>query len=105
MKQLCQGAVPTSAETVYTVPSGFKTLVTDICLSNTTTGSVTCTVYLVPSAGSADATNQFLPGVSIGANTVLQWTGGQVITAGETVKVVASAAGVAMRISGDESRD
>lgn len=105
MKKLAQGSVPTSAGTAeYTVPTGFKAEVMDICISNTTSGSLTCTLYLVPSGGTADTTNQLFPAVSIANNTILQWEGSQFLNTGDFIQVIGSGSGLVMNISGEEYR-
>lgn len=103
-KKLAQGAITTGVTTAYTVPTGYKTTIFDINISNTTTGALTATLYLVPSGGSAGTTNMLIPGVSLAANSLLQWTGEQNLDAGDTIQVIGSASGLTMNITGKEYR-
>lgn len=105
MKKLAQGAIGTGAGTLaYTVPTGYKTDVVDICISNTTAGALTCTLHLVPSGVAVGATNILLPTVSIAANSILQWTGTQTLMTGDFIQVIGSGAGLTMNITGNEYR-
>lgn len=105
MKKLGQGAITTGAGTlIYTVPTGMRTEVLDINIANTTTGALTCALHLVPTGGSAATTNMLFPTVSIPANTLIQWTGVQVLNAGDFVQGIGSAAGITVTISGSEGR-
>jgi hypothetical protein len=73
MKRLARGAIGTGAGTLaYTVPIQYTGEVNDICISNTTSSTATCTLHLVPSGGSPAASNMLLPTVSIDANTLFQ---------------------------------
>ena len=105
MKQLGQSAITTGAGTlIYTVPTGMRTEVHDICIANTTTGSLTCALHLVPSGGSAAAGNTMFPTVSIAANTLVHWSGNQAMATGGFIQGIGSAAGITVTISGEESR-
>jgi hypothetical protein len=105
MKRLARGAIGTVAGTLaYTVPNGFQTEVIDINLANTTAGALTCALHFVPSGGSAAASNMLFPTVSIAANTLIQWTGSEVLSAGDFIQAIGSGAGITMNISGEETR-
>lgn len=101
--KLAQAAVTASAVTVYTVPASTRTMVKDIDICNTTAGALTVNVFLVPSGGSAGTGNALLYGASVTANTTLQWTGVQVMNAGDTIQVQASGLGLTASISGGEA--
>lgn len=101
--KLAQAAVTASAVTVYTVPASTRTMVKDIDICNTTAGALTINVFLVPSGGSAGTGNALLYGASVTANTTLQWTGVQVMNAGDTIQVQASGLGLTASISGGEA--
>lgn len=101
--KLAQAAVTASAVTVYTVPASTRTMVKDIDICNTTAGALTVNVFLVPSGGSAGTGNALLYGASVTANTTLQWTGVQVMNAGDTIQVQASGLGLTANISGGEA--
>jgi hypothetical protein len=59
----------TSAATLYTVPTSTTTTVKTVAIANVTAVDANVTFYLVPSAGTAGATNAILSGVNIPANT------------------------------------
>ena len=105
MKRLAQSAVTTGAgTTLYTVPSSFKTTVTNVDVANTTSGALNFTLHLVNSGGTASAANMLFPTVSIPANTMVQWVGDQQMTAGGFIQGIGSAAGITVHITGDEVR-
>ena len=105
MKKLGQGAITTGAGTlVYTVPTGMRTEVLDLCIANTTSGALTAAIYFVPTGASATTANMLFPTVSVPANTLIQWTGSQVLNAGDFVQGIGSAAGITVNISGLEYR-
>ena len=105
MKKLAQGAIGTGAGTLlYTVPTGIRTEVLDICIANTTAGALTITLHLVPVGIAVGATNVLLPTVSIAANTLLQWKGQQVLNAGDFIQGIGSGAGLTANITGNENR-
>lgn len=60
-KRLVSGSQLTgSAATYYTAPSLTRARIQSASLVNTTGGAVACTVHLVPSGGTADATNTII---------------------------------------------
>ena len=106
-KKLATGAIGTGAGTLaYTVPTGFRTRVTDIAISNTTAGALNATLHFVPSGGSPSAATQFIPASSIAANSTLQLVSevGQILNAGDFIQAIGSGAGLTMHISGEEFR-
>lgn len=104
-KKLAQGAIGTGSGTLaYTVPTGFRTIVRDICLSNTTSSSLSVTLHLVPSGGSVAASNMLVPSSVVNGNTFIQWTGEQILTAGDFIQAIGSGSGMTMNISGEEER-
>ncbi|KKT61756.1 MAG: hypothetical protein UW55_C0024G0008 [Candidatus Giovannonibacteria bacterium GW2011_GWA2_44_26] len=104
-KKLAQGAIGTGAGTLaYTVPTGYKTRVTDIGISNTTSGALSVKLYFVPSGGSVVAANLFLPDSSIAGNGMLQLAGEQILNAGDYIQAIGSGSGLTMNISGEEYR-
>jgi hypothetical protein len=88
--------------TAYTCPASTRTFIKDINVCNTTGGAVTVNVHLVPSGGTADTTNALVYGYSIGATSYWQRTGSQIMNAGDTIQVKASATGTTITISGGE---
>lgn len=105
MKKLGQGAITTGAgTTIYTVPTGVRTEVLDINVANTTSGALTAGIYLVPVGGTAGTTNALFPTISIAAYTLVQWSGIQILNAGDFIQGIGSGAGITVNISGDETR-
>lgn len=105
MKKLGQGAITTGSGTLlYTVPTGYKTEVLDICIANTTAAAITCALHLVPTGVSVGTSNMLFPTVSVPGNTVIQWTGMQHLNTGDFIQGIGSAAGLTVNISGDELR-
>lgn len=105
MKKLGQGAITTGGgTTIYTVPTGIRTEVMDINLANTTGAPLTAGIYLVPTGGSAGTTNALFPTVTIQPYSMVQWTGVQVLNAGDFIQGIGSAAGITVNVSGNEYR-
>lgn len=101
--KLAQAAITGATTTVYTTPASTRTMVKEIDIANTTGGALTVNVHLVPSGGAAGTANALLYGVSINANSTLQWSGVQVINAGDTIQVQGSALGLTILASGGEA--
>lgn len=95
-----QLAVSPSLTTVYTTPALRRTIIKTIDMCNTTTGAINVTVYLVESGGTAGAANTLVYNIPIPVNGYYQWTGAQVLHAGDTIQASASAAGITINISG-----
>lgn len=105
MKKLGQGAITTGGGTLlYTVPTGMRTEVLDINIANTTAGALTCAIHLVPTSASATTSNMLFPTVSVPANTLVQWTGLQVLNAGDFIQGIGSASGLTVTASGNDYR-
>lgn len=104
-KKLAQGAVSTGAGTLlYTVPNGFRASVKNIDISNTTAGNLTATIHLVPVGVAVGTSNMLFPAVLIPANTLIQWTGDQSLSAGDFMQGIGSGSGITINISVDEYR-
>lgn len=101
--KLGQAAIATTLATLYTAPASTRTFVKDITLANTAAVSISATVHLVPSGGSATAATQLVPSMAIAANTLLQWKGVQTLNAGDTIQTIATATGVTINASGGEA--
>ena len=102
-KKIAQGAVGTGSGTLlYTVPTSTNTFVKCIDVSNTTSSALTLTLHLVPTGGSVGTTNQLVPTVTIAGNTMWQWTGTQILNAGDFIQGIGSGAGLTINISGAE---
>lgn len=101
--KLGQAAITGSIATLYTVPASTRAFVKDMDICNTTAGALTVDVHLVPSGGSAGTSNAILYGYSINGNATLQWTGTQIMNAGDTIQVKASGLGCTVTASGAEA--
>jgi hypothetical protein len=99
--RLGQKAITTSATTLYTVPASSRTFVENFDIVNTGAATATFDVYLVPALGSASTDNALFYQQSLTAKQHLQWVGLQVIDAGATIQVKASAIGVTITASGE----
>lgn len=86
--------------TIRTTPSNSRDLLKTMDIANNAAGVAVVSVYLVPSGDSASADNIIIPGVSIPANTSLQWSGTQVLDAGAAIQATSSIANVAITASG-----
>lgn len=98
-KRLYQGAIGTSASTIYTAQPDGKTAILDVMVVNTTSATINLTMYI----GSAAAGNAFgwyespIPG-----KTSVQFSGFQILNQNESLLAVGSAAGLTASISGAE---
>jgi len=98
-RALYRGFAPTSASSVYTVPSSTKTLITNIVVSNQSTSSRTFTINLFN--GSTDV--PLASGTTVPANDSVIIDAKTLLETGNIIRVLASAsATVAMHISGLE---
>ena len=103
--KLGRGAVATTPTltTVYTVPVLTRSIVKTIDLCNTTAAALTVLVYLVESGETAGAANTLIPGTTIAAKGIIQWTGTQVLNVGDTIQATASGPGITINVSGGEA--
>ena len=102
-KKLVQAAITNALTTLYTVPASSQDVVKGIDIANTTGASISVTIHLVPSGGTASAATQLLPSVAIAGNSVFHWTGMQVLNTGDFIQAIASASGCTANISGLEN--
>lgn len=101
--KLAVAAITGATTTFYTTPASTRTMVKEIDICNTTGGALTVNVHLVPSGGAAGTANALLYGVSVGANTTLQWSGVQILNAGDTIQAQGSGLGLTLLASGGEA--
>lgn len=89
-----------SYATLYTVPANTQMAIVDIEICNT--GSTTATFYisLVPSGGTAGASNALFYAAPINGYSTVQWTGQQVLAAGGSVQAYASSSAVTIKVGG-----
>lgn len=105
MKKLGQATLAVSPGTlIYTVPTGYITDLQDMEITNTNSSSASLTLSIVDAGDSMSASNHVFSGVSIPANTTVQWTGSQTISAGGYIKAFGSTTGINIRANGDERR-
>jgi hypothetical protein len=100
--KLGQAAIGTSASTLYTVPAATRTYVKDIDVVNTGTASITFDVYLVGSGGSVSTATALIYQQPLGPKQIFSWNGTQILNAGDTIQVLASATGLTINASGGE---
>lgn len=94
-----------SAESEYEAPSNTRTIVDKFTATNTHASAVTLTVYIVPSGGSAGASNTIIKAQSLAASETADLTElkNQILDAADTIDVVASVADkIVIRASGRE---
>jgi hypothetical protein len=101
--QLGQAAITTGFTTLYTTPANTRTYVKDINICNTTGISCTVTVCLVPSLGSAGAGNALVYNLVLFGSDLYRWQGVQIMNAGDTIQIKASATGATITVSGGEA--
>ena len=87
-KKLAQGQLPSSAGTIYTVPSGTSTIIKHIRLVNTDSSARTARLY---HDGTTDATT-ILPAASIEAGGWAEFEGTIVMEAADTLAGLGSVA-------------
>lgn len=98
---LSSGAAGTgSFATLYTVPTGRQMAIVDIEVCNTSATPATFYISLVPSGGTAGASNALFYAAPINGNSTVQWTGQQVLASGGFVAAYASAATVTIKVGG-----
>jgi hypothetical protein len=104
-QKLAQGAVGTGAGTLlYTVPTAYRAEVTDIDVCNTTAGALSFSLHLAPVGIAVAASNMLFPAISIAANSMVKWSGYQILNAGDFIQGIGSGSGLTVNISGEESR-
>lgn len=100
--KLGRGGITAVLATFYTVPTLTRAIVKTIDICNTTTSAITVTVYLVQNGGSAAGSNTLIPGITLSPNGVFQWSGAQVLNAGDFIQAISSSSGATINISGGE---
>lgn len=94
-----------SATTEYTAPLNTKAIIDKFTATNTDSGAVTITIYIVPSGGSASDSNMIVKTKSISAAETFDFSvlQNQILNTGDFIRVVASVASkMVIRISGRE---
>ena len=101
--KLGQAEITTSFTTIYTTPATTRTYVKDINICNTTATSLTVSVYLVPSGGTAGTGNALFYEWLLYPRDLYRWQGVQIMNEGDTIQVDASASGATITVSGGEA--
>ncbi len=101
--KLGQQAITTSYTTVYTTPPSSRTFVKEFDIINTTSATIRIYVSIVPTGDTAGTANALFYYNALPAHTTMQWTGSQVMNAGDTIQVKASAVGCTITASGGEA--
>ena len=101
-KELCAAAALTgTAASLYAVPTATKTQIRQANLLNTTASPVLVNIYIVPSAGSAATSNQFVNySVPAGASYQCPELIGKIMPTGSQIYALGS--GVTFSASGAE---
>jgi hypothetical protein len=95
--KFCQLAIGTTLTLGYTVQSLAAAYLKDIDIPNTTGAPISVTVYI---GNGATGSNVLIPNVTIPANSIFQWTGTQILNAGDMIQAVASGLGCNLIASG-----
>lgn len=92
--RLIAGSQIAASATTYYTATNKKARIDAMTLCNTTGGAITVDIHLVPSGGSATASNQILQDYSVAANSAVVVTQaiGHWLEAGGTIQASASAA-------------
>ncbi|WJN62800.1 hypothetical protein [Streptomyces phage phiScoe2] len=93
-KSFYRGSPTTTLTTVYTVPTKATAIVTNIVITNTTSGSLTAQIRL--------GGQMIVPNTAVPATGFLTLDITQVMAEGDTLQVQSSATGMSMFISGVE---
>lgn len=101
--QLGQAAITTGVTTLYTVPASTRSFVKNLDIVNTSAGALTYRIFLVPSVGTAGTGNALFYDFPINSKENIQWTGTQILNAGDTIQIQASGAGITITASGAEA--
>jgi len=64
---------------------------------------LTYRIFLVPSAGTAGTANALFYEFPIDSKENIQWTGTQILNAGDTIQIQASGSGITITASGAEA--
>lgn len=94
----------TTYTTIYTCPENRRAYVKDINACNTGSAKQHVYVALVPSGQTAGVAYEILSNYGIDAYSTYRWTGTQILNAGDTIQVKASAANnITVYVSGAEA--
>jgi len=101
LKRLAQAALGAAASASLYAPASGKTgMLKSLTLCNTTDADVLARVHLVPSGGSASASNALFYDATVPAKSTFDWAGLHVLAAGDSLR--ASGVGITLTASGAE---
>jgi hypothetical protein len=120
--RLAQGAIPATSANIISfyisptsnpqtstqvTPTSVQTYLKDISICNTTSASISVYIFIVQNGStavtggvSAGLGNALFYNTPIPANSVMQWTGTQILNPGDSIQGYASAVGCVLTISG-----
>lgn len=104
-KRLVSGSQVAATATTYYTATNVKARIDAMTITNTTAGAITVTLHLVPSGGTADATNKILDVKSIAGNAsyrVIEAIGHWIEASGTIQALASSATSVTLVASGVE---
>lgn len=93
-------AVAGTVEVIYTVPSGYRSVVRDVRVSNRTGNTSTRTLVMLRTSGVSDCA--IIDDASLPTETLLALTCDCVLEAGDSIVVFNTIAGVVYYVSGAE---
>lgn len=95
-------AATSTAAADYTAPAGTRAQIDKLTLTNNSGSARTVDVYLVPPSGSPGATNKIVAAKAVanGADETISTVAAHALMPGGSVYVVASGAGVSVRMTG-----
>lgn len=93
-KRLVAGSQIAASATTYYTATNVKARIDACAVTNTTGGAITVTIHLVPSGGSASASNCVCSAISVAAGATFIPSGviGQWLESGGTLQALASSA-------------
>ena len=101
--RLCQAALTTAYATLYTAPAGIRTYVKQMDIVNTSAVASTFYIHIVPTRNAVGANNAVFYNAPIAGNTTVQWSGVEVMNAGDTFQVKSSGTTCTVTASGGEA--
>lgn len=87
-KKFYTGQPGTTATTLYTAPASTTSIIKNIIICNTTANAATLTVSLVPSGGSAAASNRIMSTLNINANDTVAMDLSGVLATGDFISAL-----------------
>ena len=100
--RLYSGQPATSEGTLYAVPANTNAKVTEVIITNTSSGSATVSLSAVPSGGSAGAGNRLFANLSVDANSLVILDMSVFLDTGDFLSAVQATSGaITLTISGE----